>query len=143
MVEAVATLDECKILDLPQILRPQGNITPVEGARDIPFGIARVYYLYDVPGGSTRGGHAHKKLQQLIVSIMGAFDVVLDDGFNRKKVRLDRAYYGLYVPPFIWRELENFSSGGVCLVIASLPYDRDDYIYDHDEFLEIKKASQS
>ena len=136
------TIDDCKIINLPKISNRKGNITPVEGFHTVPFDIARVYYLYDVPGGSTRGGHAHKELKQLLISVMGAFDVILDDGHKRKTVRLDRAYYGLYVPRMIWRELENFSSGGICLVLASLPYDESDYHRDYDEFLEaIKKQA--
>lgn len=134
----MTTVDDCKLIVLPKITARQGNITPVEGNKDIPFDIARVYYLYDVPGGATRGGHAHKELQQLIVSVMGAFDVVLDDGQRKKTVRLDRAYNGLYVPRMIWRELENFSSGGICLVLASLPYDENDYIREHGTFLREK-----
>ena len=135
----MTTIHACKLIDLPKISERKGAITPIYGGHHIPFDIARVYYLYDVPGGSTRGGHAHIDLQQLIVSVMGAFDVVIDDGFNRKTFRLDRAYFGLYIPKLIWREIENFSSGGVCLVLASLPYDRNDYIYDYDEFLQTKK----
>ena len=135
-------ISDCKIINLPQIQRPQGNITPVDDIAHFPFGIERVYYLYDIPGGSTRGGHAHKKLKQLIVSVMGAFDVVVDDGFQRKTIRLDRAYLGLYIPNQIWRELENFSSGGICLVIASEQYDKNDYIYDYNSFLKIKKAHE-
>ncbi len=136
------TIDDCKIINLPKISNRKGNITPVEGFHTVPFDIARVYYLYDVPGGSTRGGHAHKELKQLLISVMGAFDNILDDGHKRKTVRLDRAYYGLYVPRMIWRELENFSSGGICLVLASLPYDESDYHRDYDEFLEsIKKQA--
>lgn len=137
----MTTVDDCKLIDLPKITARQGNITPVEGNKDIPFDIARVYYLYDVPGGATRGGHAHKELQQLIVSVMGAFDVILDDGQRKKTVRLDRAYYGLYMPRMIWRELENFSSGGICLVLASMPYDENDYIRGHDIFLREKQRS--
>lgn len=134
------TIDDCRIINLPKISNRKGNITPIEGNHTIPFDIARVYYLYDIPGGSIRGGHAHRELQQLIVAVMGAFDVVLDDGFKKKTVRLDRAYYGLYVPNMIWREIENFSSGGICLVLASLPYDEFDYYRDYDEFLKrIKK----
>lgn len=135
----MTTVDDCRLIDLPKITARQGNITPVEGNKDIPFDIERVYYLYDVPGGESRGGHAHKKLQQLIVSVMGSFDVILDDGQRKKTVRLDRAYYGLYIPNMIWRELENFSSGGICLVLASLPYDENDYIRDYNEFLRKKK----
>ena len=134
----MTTVDDCKLIDLPKITARQGNITPVEGAKDIPFDIARVYYLYDVPGGESRGGHAHKELQQLIVSAMGSFDVVLDDGQKKKTVTLNRAYYGLYVPKMIWRELENFSSGGICLVLASMPYSEDDYIRDYNLFLREK-----
>jgi hypothetical protein len=101
----------------------------------VPFEIARVYYLYDVPGGETRGGHAHKELQQVIVSAMGSFSVELDDGRRRKSFRLNRAYYGLYIPKMIWRELVDFSSGGICLVLATHPYNEDEYLRDYDEFL--------
>lgn len=131
----MSTVEDCKIVSLRKITNRQGNITPVEGELDIPFEIARVYYLYDVPGGATRGGHAHKELQQLIVSVMGAFDVIVDDGRRRKVIHLDRAYFGLYIPTMIWRELENFSSGGICLVLASLPYDEADYYRDYSEFV--------
>ena len=136
----MTTLDDCRIIELPTIHRREGNLTPVEGGRQIPFEIARVYYLYDVPGGASRGGHAHRELQQFLVSVMGAFDVVLDDGRRRKRVRLDRASYGLYLPRLIWRELEGFSSGAVCTVLASLPYAAGDYIRDRDEFLRRKEA---
>ena len=130
------TIDDCRIIDLPKISNRRGNITPVEGGNHIPFDIERVYYLYDVPGGAVRGGHAHKQLQQLVVSVMGAFDIILDDGYKKKTVRLDRAYFGLYIPNMIWRELENFSSGGICLVLASLPYDESDYYRNYDEFVD-------
>lgn len=133
------TIYDCKIVKLPQITDRQGNITPVDNCEHIPFDIARVYYLYDVPGGATRGGHAHKELQQLIVAAMGAFSVMLDDGRERKTVVLNRAYFGLYVPRMIWRELVDFSSGGTCLVLASLPYDENDYVYDYDLFLRYKQ----
>jgi dTDP-4-dehydrorhamnose 3,5-epimerase-like enzyme len=137
----MSSINDCRLIELPKISNRRGNITPVEGGQHIPFDIARVYYLYDVPGGAMRGGHAHKELQQLIVAVMGAFDVVLDDGMNKKAVRLDRAYYGLYIPTMIWRELENFSSGGISLVLASLPYDESDYYRDYDNFLKaIKQA---
>lgn len=135
------TIDDCRLIDLPCIGDRNGNITPIYGGQHVPFEIARVYYLYDVPGGAARGGHAHKELQQLIVSVMGAFDVILDDGQRKKTVRLDRAYYGLYMPRMIWRELENFSSGAICLVLASIPYDENDYIRDHDIFLREKQKS--
>jgi hypothetical protein len=129
------SIDDCKLLELRKIYRPQGGLTPVEGMTDIPFQIARVYYLYDIPGGEARGGHAHVHLQQLIVSVMGSFDVILDDGSRRKTVTLNRAYQGLYVPRLIWRELVNFSSGGICLVLASLRFEEDDYLRDHDAFV--------
>jgi len=137
----MATVEDCRLIDLPKISTRQGALTPIYGKEHVPFDIARVYYLYDVPGGESRGGHAHKALQQLIVSVMGAFDVIVDDGFKRKRVRLDRAYCGLYIPRMIWRELENFSSGGICLVLASHPYDEADYIRDHQEFLRAANAS--
>ena len=136
----VTNVDDCNLIYLPKITARQGNITPVEGVNDIPFNITRVYYLYDVPGGESRGGHAHKELQQLIVSAMGSFDVVIDDGIKKRTVTLNRAYYGLYIPKMIWRELQNFSSGGICLVLASLPYSEEDYIRDYTLFLEQKVA---
>lgn len=138
-VAAMSTVDQCRLLDLPRMQSAAGSITPVEGGREVPFSIERVYYLYDVPGGESRGGHAHRALQQLIVSVMGSFDIVLDDGASRKTVRLDRAYQGLYVPRLIWRELINFSSGGICMVLASQPYEEADYIRDYTEFLECKR----
>ena len=136
----MTTVEGCRLIDLPRIVRAEGNITPIEGGTHVPFEIARVYYLYDVPGGASRGGHAHKHLQQLLVSVMGAFDVVLDDGFARKRVHLDRAYHGLYLPNLIWRELENFSSGGICIVLASQPYEEDDYIREYSDFVDYKKS---
>jgi dTDP-4-dehydrorhamnose 3,5-epimerase-like enzyme len=136
----VSVIDDCRVFELRQIPRREGKITPVEGGRDIPFDIARVYYLYDVPGGETRGGHAHKELQQLFVSVMGSFDVLLDDGRAQRVVTLNRGYRGLYVPRLIWRELLNFSSGAVCLVLASHPYEEGDYIRDYGVFLETKRA---
>ncbi len=136
----MSTIEECMILQLPTVHNRQGNLTPIHSGVDLPFDIRRVYYLYDVPGGSNRGGHAHKELQQLIVAVMGAFDVVLDDGHRRKTVHLDRAYYGLYIPSMIWREIENFSSGGICLVLASLPYDESDYFRDYEEFVRSVKG---
>jgi hypothetical protein len=136
-------VDDCRIIELPKITNRQGNITFVEGNSHIPFDIDRVYYLFDVPGGAARGGHAHKELQQLIISVMGAFDVILDDGGNKKTVRLDRAYYGLYIPAMIWRELDNFSSGAICLVLASLPYDETDYYREYDGYLRALKNETS
>ena len=123
------------MVDLPKISDPRGNLTFIEGGRHVPFDIRRVYYLYDVPGGAERGGHAHKALHQLIVAMSGSFDVVLDDGSAKKKFTLNRSYVGLYVPLMTWRELENFSSGAVCAVMASHRYDEGDYYRDYDAFL--------
>ena len=128
-------IERCKLIDLPKIADARGNLTFVEGGRHVPFDIARVYYLYDVPGGGERGGHAHKELHQLIVAMSGSFDVVLDDGRNKKRVHLNRSYNGLYVCPMIWRELDNFSSGSVCMVLASNLYDEDDYYRDYSEYV--------
>lgn len=129
-------IDNCKIVDLPKITDPRGNLTFIEGGDHIPFDIQRVYYLYDVPGGAERGGHAHKGLHQLIVAMSGSFDVVLDDGKNKKRVHLARSYYGLYVCPMIWRELDNFSSGSVCMVLASNKYDEADYYRNYNDFMK-------
>lgn len=128
-------IDTCLTIPLPKISDPRGNLTFIEGGIHIPFDIRRVYYLYDVPGGAERGGHAHKGLHQLIVAMSGSFDVVLDDGANRKRIHLSRSYIGLYVCPMIWRELDNFSSGSVCMVLASNKYDEDDYYRDYSNFL--------
>jgi dTDP-4-dehydrorhamnose 3,5-epimerase-like enzyme len=132
------TVHDCRVIDLPREYDRRGSLTPIYNRQHVPFDIVRTYYLYDVPGGVSRGGHAHRELQQLIVSVLGAFDVVLDDGREKKTVRLDRAYYGLYVPRRIWRELVNFSSGAICLVLASLPYDESEYIRTYDRFMKVK-----
>ena len=129
------------IVQLPRVTDPRGNLTFIEGSAHVPFDIARVYYLYDVPGGESRGGHAHKHLQQLIVAVSGSFDVVLDDGVTRQKFFLNRSYFGLYVPSMHWRELENFSSGSVCLVLASQHYDEADYYRDYQAFLSARGVS--
>ena len=132
-------IDNCKIIELPKISDPRGNLSVIEGGEHIPFDIKRVYYLYDVPGGSDRGSHAHKRLQQFIVAMSGSFDVVLDDGIEQKRFHLNRSYYGLYVSPMMWRSLDNFSSGSVCLVLASSRYDEEDYIREYDVFLRAAK----
>ncbi len=134
----MTTVEECQILRLSTINDARGNLTVVEGQLSIPFSIARTYWLYDVPGGESRGGHAHKQLQQLIISASGSFDVVLDDGRDRKQVFLNRSYYGLFIPRMIWRELTNFSSGSVCVVLASEHFDESDYYRDYQEFAGAK-----
>jgi hypothetical protein len=130
------SVHDCKLIDLPKISERKGAITPIYSQEHIPFEIKRIFYLYDVPGGEGRGAHAHKTLHQFIIAVMGAFEVVLDDGQETKRVRLDRAYHGLHVPPMIWANEENFSSGGICLVLASTPYDETDYIRDYQTFIE-------
>jgi hypothetical protein len=129
------SLKHCKIIELPKITDPRGNLTFIEGNQHIPFDIRRVYYLYDVPGGSERGGHAHKELSQLIIAMSGSFDVVLDQGGEKKRFHLNRSYQGLYVCPMMWRELDNFSSGSVCMVLASNVYEESDYYRNYDEYL--------
>jgi len=129
-------LEKCKLIDLPKINDPRGNLTFIEGGRHVPFDFKRVYYLYDVPGGAERGGHAHKDLHQLIIAMSGSFDIVLDDGRQKKRFHLNRSYYGLYVCPMIWREMDNFSSGAVSLVLASNLYDESDYYRDYGDFLK-------
>jgi hypothetical protein len=124
------------LIDLPKISDPRGNLTFVEEQRHVPFDIQRVYYLYDTPAGAQRGGHAHKELHQLIIALAGSFDVYLDDGFEQKRVHLNRPYQGLYVCPMIWRELDNFSSGSVCMVLASNLYSESDYYRFYDQFIE-------
>jgi hypothetical protein len=129
-------LSDCRLISLPKIQDPRGNLTFIEGDSHVDFDIRRVYYLYDVPGGSSRGGHAHKELRQLIIAMSGSFDVLLDDGVEKKTFHLNRSYVGLYVCPMIWRELDNFSSGSVCMVLASNRYDESDYYRDYDQFLQ-------
>lgn len=129
----MASIDECRLVELPVVHNPQGNLTFIEGERHVPFPIARVYYLYDVPEGAARGGHAHRELEQLIVPI-GSFDVIVDDGVERKRITLDQPAVGLLVPRMIWRELENFSAGSFCVVLASAYYDEADYYRDYGDF---------
>lgn len=127
-------LGDCKIIDLPKISDARGNLSFIEGERHIPFEIKRLYYLYDVPGGAERGSHAHLGLHQIILAVSGSFDVELDDGEEKKTFNLNRAHYGLYVCPLIWRSLGNFSSGAVCMVAASEIYDENDYIRNYIDF---------
>lgn len=135
-----SSIYNCNVLTLPKIHNRAGNITALNNSVDLPFDIHRVYYLYDIPGGVLRGGHAHKELQQLIVAVSGSFDITVDDGLNKKTISLNQPYYGLHIIPGIWRELNNFSSGAICLVMASLKYDEHDYIRNYSEFLNYKSA---
>jgi hypothetical protein len=130
------TVYDCTILQLPRIYNPAGNITAVNNHQEIPFDIKRIYYLFDVPGGEARGGHAHRQLQQLIVAASGSFDIIVDDGIVKRTFHLSRPYIGLYMPAGLWRELDNFSSGSICLVLASTIYDEADYIRDYKTYIE-------
>jgi hypothetical protein len=134
------SLAECRIIDLPKINDPRGNLTFIEAERHVPFEIRRVYYLYDVPGGAERGGHAHRAMHQFIIAMSGSFDVILKDGTQEKRFHLNRSYFGLYVCPMIWRELDNFSSGSVCMALSSTFYDAGDYYRDYDEFVRASKV---
>lgn len=129
----------CRIIRLPKIADARGNLTFIDGGKGVPFDIQRVYYLYDVPGGETRGGHAHYELEQLIIAVSGSFDVIVDNGVRREKFSLNRSYFGLYMPQLSWREIENFSSGSVCLVLASRHYEEADYIRDYSDFQKIAR----
>jgi len=134
----VTTVYDCSIVQLPMIHNAQGNITAINNSVEIPFNVQRVYYLYDIPGGESRGGHAHKELKQLIVAASGSFNVVLDDGKVKRTFTLSRPNMGLLVMPGLWRELDSFSSGAILLVLASLPYSEADYIREYNQFLKYK-----
>ncbi len=133
------TVFHCSVLELPKIHNRAGNISPIENLIDIPFATKRIYYLYDIPGGESRGGHAHKELQQLLIAAGGSFEVTLDDGKSIRTISLNRPYFGLHIVPGIWRELSNFSSGAICLVLASHKYNENDYIRNYDSYLAYKK----
>ena len=133
-------IEDARIIDLKKIANPKGNLTPIESGRDVPFEFRRIYYTYDIPGGESRGGHVHRALQQFIIAASGSFNVELDDGTNRTSFFLNRSYYGLYIPPMLWRDLTNFSSGSVALVLASDYYDEADYIRDYDAFLDTVRS---
>lgn len=134
------SVDDCRIIQLPKISDPRGNLSFIESGQHIPFEIQRVYYLYDVPGGADRGSHAHRSLHQFIIAMSGSFDVVLNDGRQTKRFHLNRSYNGLYVCPMMWRDLDNFSSGSVCMVLASSHYNVEDYIRDYDLFLSLTNS---
>jgi hypothetical protein len=135
-------ISDCCLIALPKITDPRGNLTFIEGTRHVPFDIRRVYYLYDVPGGASRAAHGHRRLEQLIVAMSGSFDVTLDDGSEKRKFHLNRSYFGLYVAPMMWRDLDNFSSGSVCMVLASAEYDESDYFRDYGKFLETARSRE-
>lgn len=140
MNNLVNDIHNCNVVELTKIQNPAGNITIVQNGDRQPFDVKRIYYLYDVPGGSERGGHAHKALYQLIVAASGSFDVILDDGRNKKIIQLNRPNYGLLVIPGIWREIVNFSSGAICLVLASEKYSEEDYVRNYSEFEKMKNS---
>ena len=131
------TIEDAKIIELPKFLDTRGNLSVIEELKDIPFKIERTYWIYDVPGGETRGGHAYKENQEFIVALSGSFDVVLDDGKEKKTFSLNRSYYGLYVPKGMWRQMQNFSTNSLALVLSSTEYDENDYVRDYDKFLKI------
>jgi len=126
-----------KIINLPKIVDPRGNLSFIEGGNHIPFTIERTYLTYDVPGGQVRGGHAYKELEEFVVALAGSFDVILDDGNEIKTYSLNRSYYGLYIPKMVWRSMENFSTNALCMTLASTPYDNDDYLRDYEGFREL------
>lgn len=133
-------LESCRLIDLPKKTDPRGNLTFIEGDRHIPFAIKRVFYLYDVPGGADRGGHALKTCHQFLIAMSGSFDVILYDGKEKQRIHLSRSYYGLHIPPMIWREMDNFSSGSVCLALASELYSEGDYFREYSDFLTAVSA---
>lgn len=135
-----ATIYDCSLFHLPRLENESGNITTIENLRNVPFEVRRVYYLYDIPGGESRGGHAHKTLQQMVIAAGGSFDVLVDDGRNKRVVSLNRPYLGLLIVPGLWREVLNFSSGAVCLVLASEPYDETDYLRDYLTYRKFKNV---
>ncbi|MFW5761979.1 MAG: sugar 3,4-ketoisomerase [Cyclobacteriaceae bacterium] len=130
---------DCSIIELPRIHNRAGNITPVSNSKELPFTVQRVFYIYDIPGGEDRGAHAHKECHQFIIAASGYFEIELDDGIVKRTVALNRPYYGLHIPPSIWAAEKSFSSGSICLVLASHKYDQLDYIRDYNEFLNSAK----
>ena len=138
----MVTVNDVKIIELPKFTDPRGNLSFIEQLNHIPFEIKRTYWIYDVPGGENRGGHAFRNNQEFIVALSGAFDVIVDDGVNKKKFTLNRSYYGLYVPAGLWRNMENFSTNSLALEFGSTHYDRSDYVDDYDLFLMFKKNGE-
>ena len=137
------SLTECRQISLKKIQDQRGNLTPIEAGRDVPFEIKRIYYLYDIPGGSSRAGHAHKSLHQLFIAMSGSFDITLRDGTSEQRYHMNRSYNGLYVPPMMWRDIDNFSSGSVCLVLASDFYNEADYLRSYPEFIAAVAAAKN
>jgi hypothetical protein len=135
----MSKIDEVRLYEFPKVKDPRGNLTFIEGGRHIPFDIKRVFYIYDVPGGESRADHANIQTEQMIIAMSGSFDVVVDDGSQKKRFSLNRAYFGLYIPKLIWRGIDNFSSGAVCLVLTSDLYSADDYIREYDRFVGLNK----
>ena len=133
------TVEDVKMVELPKFADPRGNLSFVEQLNHIPFEIKRTYWIYDVPGGENRGGHAFKQNEEFIVALSGAFDVIVDDGQNKKTFTLNRSYYGLYVPAGLWREMENFSTNSLALEFGSIHYDEQDYIRDYQDYLKMKR----
>lgn len=137
------SINECQLIELPKISDPRGNLTFIEGAKHIPFDIKRIYYLYDVPGGARRAGHAHQTLHQVLIALSGSFDITVDNGFAKAKFHLNRSYQGLYLPAMVWRDIDNFSSGAVCLALASAAYDEAEYYREYETFLRaVHKSGQ-
>ena len=135
-------IEQCRLIDLPVITDPRGNLTFIECNRHIPFEMKRVYYLYDVPGGASRAGHGHRKLHQLVIAMSGSFDIVIDDGFEKKRFHLNRSYQGLYICPMMWRDIDNFSGGSVCMVLASEFFDEADYFREYTDFLRAAREQK-
>ena len=133
------TVYDCSIIEMPRIENEAGNITPIQGLENLPFEVKRIFYLYDIPGGEARGAHAHKECHQFLIAASGSFEVVLDDGKNKRTVMLNRPYFGLHIPPGVWAAEQGFSSGSICLVLASHKYDEADYIRDYESFLKYKQ----
>jgi dTDP-4-dehydrorhamnose 3,5-epimerase-like enzyme len=135
-------MNTAQLVNLPKIEDPRGNLTFIEQAKHVPFEIRRVYWIYDVPGGQVRGGHAFKEQQEVIVALSGSFDVVSDDGIAKQVFTLNRSYYGLYIPAGMWRQMLNFSTNSLAMVLSSTPFNREDYLYNYDEFLHFRKSHE-
>ncbi len=134
-------IDDCRIIEMPIIKEPRGNLTFIEGGKHIPFKVQRAYWIYDVPGGEVRGGHSYKELEEVIIALSGGFDVVIDDGSGAEQVfHLNRSYKGLYIPKLTWRQLRHFSTNSVAFILSSLPYSREDYLYEYDEFIRLRNG---